>query len=43
MTPLQKFPDGLYKVYLRFYNDFDPNVITVFAMFEVGGTGLKEF
>ncbi|CAG9810328.1 unnamed protein product [Chironomus riparius] len=43
MKILQKFPDGFYKVVMHFYNDDDPNIITVFTTFEVAGTGLKEF
>ena len=43
MKIFEHFPDGFYRVYMRFHNDNDDNMLTVFTVFEVSGTGLKEF
>jgi len=40
---IERFPDGFYKVHMHFYNNKDENMFTIFTVFEVSGTGLKEF
>ena len=43
MKMFQKFPDGFYKVQMHFYNNKDENMFSIYTIFEVNGTGLKEF
>jgi hypothetical protein len=40
---ISKFPRGLYKMHLRFFNQEDPNVITGDVVFEVAGTQDLDF
>jgi hypothetical protein len=43
MNILKRFPDGFYKIFMHYYNDYDANVFTIVGVFEISGTGLKEF
>jgi hypothetical protein len=43
MNILKRFPDGFYRIFMHFWNDNDDNILTIFTVFEVSGTGLKEF